>query len=154
MHSDSLDAAAAAKALGYKVKVDTNGSFPEALKTLLKEEYVDYVAMDIKNSPQKYALTCGRDDVLEKVSTSVDILKNSNIDFEFRTTVTGNLHELSDFDEIGKWISGAEKYFLQPFAESEDLLDKSRDYRVSKKFVDDALNIVQRYVPGAAVRGK
>ena len=154
MHSDSLDAAAAAKALGYKVKVDTNGSFPEALATLLKEEYVDYVAMDIKNSPQKYALTCGRDDVLGKVSTSVDILKNSSIDFEFRTTVTGNLHELNDFEEIGKWIVGAEKYFLQPFAESEDLLDKSRDYRVSRKFVDDALNIVQRYVPGAAVRGK
>ena len=154
MHTDSLDAAAAAKALGYKVKVDTNGSFPEALATLLKEEYVDYVAMDIKNSPQKYALTCGRDDVLEKVSTSVDILKNSSIDFEFRTTVTGNLHELNDFEEIGKWIFGAEKYFLQPFAESEDLLDKSRDYRVSRKFVDDAQRVVQRYVPGAAVRGK
>jgi pyruvate formate lyase activating enzyme len=154
MHPDAIDAAAAAKAIGYKVKVDTNGSFPDALQTLLNGEYVDYVAMDIKNSPQKYALTCGRDDVLEKVSASVDILKNSNIDFEFRTTVTGNLHELSDFEEIGKWISGAEKYFLQPFAESDDVLDKSRDYRVSGKFVDDALDIVKRYIPCAAIRGK
>ena len=154
MHSDAVDAAAAAKALGYQVKVDTNGSFPEALSELITSGNVDYIAMDIKNSPQKYAATCGRDDVLEKVCASVELLKQSGVEFEFRTTVTGNLHELSDFDAIGKWICGAEKYFLQPFAESDDILDKQGDYRAAGKFVDDALDIVRHYVPNAAIRGK
>ena len=154
MHSDAVDAAAAAKALGYKVKVDTNGSFPDALSELIASGSVDHIAMDIKNSPQKYAATCGRNDILEKVEASVELLKQRKVDFEFRTTVTGNLHELADFEDIGKWICGAEKYFLQPFAGSDDILDKSRDFTVSGKFVDDALGIVQRYVPGAAIRGK
>ena len=154
MHSDAIDAASAAKALGYKVKVDTNGSFPEALAELMDSGSADYIAMDIKNSPQKYAVTCGRNDVLEKVKSSVDLLKQGNVDFEFRTTVTGNLHELADFEDIGKWICGAEKYFLQPFTESDDILDKSGGFKVDGKFVDDALRVVQRYVPAAAIRGK
>lgn len=154
MHSDAIDAASAAKALGYKVKVDTNGSFPEALVELMDSGSVDYIAMDIKNSPQKYAVTCGRNDVLEKVKSSVDLLKQGNVDFEFRTTVTGNLHELADFEDIGKWICGAEKYFLQPFTESDDILDKDGEFKVDGKFVDDALRVVQRYVPAAAIRGK
>lgn len=154
MHADAIDAVSAAKALGYKVKVDTNGSFPEALAELIDSGSADYIAMDIKNSPQKYAATCGRNDVLEKVKASVELLKQGNVDFEFRTTVTGSLHELADFEDIGKWICGAEKYFLQPFVESEDILDKSGDFKVSGKFVDDALDVVRRYVPGAAIRGK
>lgn len=154
MHSDAIDAASAAKALGYKVKVDTNGSFPEALAELMDSGSADYIAMDIKNSPQKYAVTCGRNDVLEKVESSVDLLKQGNVDFEFRTTVTGNLHELADFEDIGKWICGAEKYFLQPFTESDDILDKDGEFKVDGKFVDDALRVVQRYVPAAAIRGK
>ncbi len=154
MHADAIDAVSAAKALGYKVKVDTNGSFPEALAELIDSGSADYIAMDIKNSPQKYAVTCGRNDVLEKVKASVELLKQGNVEFEFRTTVTGSLHELADFEDIGKWICGAEKYFLQPFAESEDILDKSGDFKVSGKFVDDALDVVRRYVPGAAIRGK
>ncbi|MBE6363618.1 MAG: anaerobic ribonucleoside-triphosphate reductase activating protein [Lentisphaerae bacterium] len=154
MHADAIDAVSAAKALGYKVKVDTNGSFPEALAELIDSGSADYIAMDIKNSPQKYAATCGRNDVLEKVKASVELLKHGNVEFEFRTTVTGSLHELADFEDIGKWICGAEKYFLQPFVESEDILDKSGDFKVSGKFVDDALRVVQRYVPAAAIRGK
>lgn len=154
MHSEAPDAVAAAKALGYQVKVDTNGSFPEVLESLIASGDVDYVAMDIKNSPQKYAATCGKADVLEKVMASVDILKQGNVEFEFRTTVTGNLHELDDFDAIGQWIKDAEKYFLQPFADAEDVLDKSQDFRVSGKFIDDALDVVRVYVPGAAIRGR
>ena len=84
----------------------------------------------------------------------MDLLKQGNVDFEFRTTVTGNLHELADFEDIGKWICGAEKYFLQPFTESDDILDKDGEFKVDGKFVDDALRVVQRYVPAAAIRGK
>ena len=154
MHADAVDVIAAAKALGYRVKVDTNGSFPEVLAEIIAAGDVDYVAMDIKNSPQKYALTCGNDSVLEKVSASIELLKQGRVEFEFRTTVTGNLHELADFEAIGKWIKGAKRYFLQPFADSDDVLNQGCDYKVDGKFVDDALEIVRRYVPDAAIRGK
>ena len=62
--------------------------------------------------------------------------------------------ELADFEDIGRWICGAKRYFLQPFAESDDILDKSGEFKVDGKFVDDALHVVQRYVPAAAIRGK
>ena len=91
---------------------------------------------------------------MDKVEASVELLKQGNVDFEFRTTVTGSLHELADFEDIGRWICGAKRYFLQPFAESDDILDKSGEFKVDGKFVDDALHVVQRYVPAAAIRGK
>ncbi len=154
MHGDAADAVAAAKALGYRVKVDTNGSFPEALEALIADGNVDYIAMDIKNSPAKYPETCGNPSVFPKVCCSVDILKQNRVDYEFRTTVTGNLHEVSDFEAIGQWIMGAERYFLQPFAESSDLLDREQDFSVPAKLLDDALAAVRKYVPQAAVRGR
>lgn len=154
MHPESLDAAAAAKALGYRVKVDTNGSFPEKLSRLIDSGDVDYIAMDIKNSPEKYAETCGNPHVLPQVLESVECLKQGRTAYEFRTTVTGCLHEIADFEAIGKWIAGAENYFLQPFTASGDLLDKRRDFSVSGAFLQEALQVVRRYVPGAAIRGR
>lgn len=154
LHPDAVDAIAAAKALGYKVKVDTNGTFPEVLKELVSSGNVDYVAMDIKNSPEKYALCCGRDGMVEAVSQSVQLLLSSPVDYEFRTTVTGNLHEISDFTAIGKWIAGAKRYFLQAFADSGDILDKSRDFSVSGEFIASALEEVRKFVPDAALRGR
>ena len=154
MHSDAPDVIAAARALGYKVKVDTNGSFPEALAAVVESGDVDYIAMDIKNSPEKYDLTCGVPGMLDKVRRSVEYLMQSAVDYEFRTTVTGNLHSLADFEAVGSWIKGAPRYFLQPFAMSDDLLDKNRDYSVDSKLLNSALEIVRRYVPGAAIRGK
>ena len=154
MHADALDAVAAAKALGYRVKVDTNGSFPEKLLQLIDSGDADYIAMDIKNSPEKYAETCGNPAALPQVLKSVECLKQGRVAYEFRTTVTGCLHEIADFEAIGKWIAGAENYFLQPFVASNDLLDGSRDYAVSSDFLRDALQVVRRYVPGAAIRGR
>lgn len=154
MHSDAPDVIAAAKALGYKVKLDTNGSFPDTLTAVIDSGDVDYVAMDIKNSPEKYDFTCGVPGMLERVRRSVDILKQNRVDHEFRTTVTGNLHEAADFESIGQWISGTPRYFLQPFVFADDLLDRSRDYSVDSKLLNAALQAVRKYVPAAAIRGK
>ena len=154
MHKDAADVIDAAKALGYRVKVDTNGSFPEELDGLITRGSVDYVAMDIKNSPAKYPETCGNPTVLSKVCRSVDILKQNRVGYEFRTTVTGNLHEAADFEAIGQWIQGAERYFLQPFAESSDLLEANADYSVPGELLDEALAIVRKYVPQAEIRGR
>ena len=101
------------KALGYCVKLDTNGSFPEKLISIVEKGLVDYVAMDIKNSKEKYAETIGVDDFdITPIEKSVEFLLQNKVDFEFRTTVVKGLHNKESLKEIGEWISGDEKYFL------------------------------------------
>lgn len=110
------------QALGYRVKLDTNGSFPERLRGLIERKLVDYVAMDIKNTREKYDLTAGTSGVLPAVEESVALLKEGLIPYEFRTTVVDELHEPADFAEIGQWLKGAQAYFLQAFVDSGNLL--------------------------------
>lgn len=140
------------KALGYKTKVDTNGSFPEKLRSLIDEGLVDYVAMDIKNSPGKYAETAGADGMLDAVRQSVEILKNGTIPYEFRTTVVDELHETSDFEAIGKWLAGAQRYFLQGFVDSGDILRPGL-HAASKEKMEQCLAIASQYIPGSQIRG-
>ena len=108
--------------LGYAIKLDTNGTYPGMLKGLLHDGILDYVAMDIKNSPQRYAETCGGADVLSKVRESVDLLLDSSIEYEFRTTVCKPLHTEKEMEEIGHWLGGAKRYFLQPFVDTGNLV--------------------------------
>lgn len=111
------------KKLGYAVKLDTNGSFPEKLKELVNEGLVDYVAMDIKNSKAKYKATAGISDLdLSKIEESVEFLINGNLDFEFRTTIVNEFHTIDDIQDIVVWIKGTHKYFLQNFVDSGDLI--------------------------------
>ncbi|MBQ5677721.1 MAG: anaerobic ribonucleoside-triphosphate reductase activating protein [Clostridia bacterium] len=111
------------KKLGYAVKLDTNGTFPEKLKELVNEGLVDYVAMDIKNSKAKYKETAGINNLdLSKIEESVDFLINGNMDFEFRTTIVSEFHTVEDIQDIVVWIRGAHKYFLQNFVDSGDLI--------------------------------
>ena len=107
---------------GYRVKLDTNGYHPELLSEILSSGMVEYVAMDIKNSPEKYALTCGLDFVdMEKVYKSISLLKDGNTDYEFRTTVVNELHDEDDFVKIGEMIKGAKRYFLQRFTDRDSV---------------------------------
>jgi pyruvate formate lyase activating enzyme len=154
MHRDTILFIQAAKALGYKVKLDTNGSFPERVKELLADGAVDFVAMDIKNSPAKYAETSGIPN-WEKVRESVELLKKSSVDHEFRTTVTGNLHEKSDFTAIGSWLAGEERYFLQGFKDSGEILggDSGR-FAVSDEQLKEFLAEVRKFIPSAQIRGR
>lgn len=140
------------KTLGYKTKVDTNGSFPEKLRSLIDEGLVDYVAMDIKNSQEKYAETAGADGMLEPVRKSVEILKNAPIPFEFRTTVVDELHEPSDFEAIGKWLAGAPRYFLQGFVDSGDILRPGL-HAASREKMEQCLAIAGQYIPTSQIRG-
>lgn len=112
------------KEKGFFVKLDTNGTSPEKLKALIDENLLDYVAMDIKNSFQKYPQTVGITcfDVTP-VKESIKILLEDKVDYEFRTTVCKELFNLEDFDEIAKAINGAKRYFLQAFIDSGDILN-------------------------------
>lgn len=154
LHKESSELIANIKDLGYKVKLDTNGAFPEILEELLEEKKLDYVAMDIKNSPEKYALTSGNDKCLPLVEKSVKKLLEGKIPYEFRTTVTGSLHCREDFFAIGEWIRGAEKYFLQPFADSGDVLVNDPAYAVSNEQMAEYFAIVKEFVPASAIRGR
>lgn len=153
MHEASSLLAMAAKALGYRVKLDTNGSYPERLKELVAEGSVDFVAMDIKNSPLKYAVTSGIKN-WEKVRESVDFLLSGGVDYEFRTTVTGNLHTPEDFVEIGEWLRGAKRYFLQGFKDSGMILGgDAAPFAVDDEMLRECLRTVKKLVPSAEIRG-
>lgn len=111
------------KDMGFLVKLDTNGYRPDILKDVVNAGLVDYVAMDIKNSKEKYAKTAGIENFdINKISESVEFLMSGNIDYEFRTTVVKELHNQDDLISIGRWLNGAKKYSLQKFEDSGDLL--------------------------------
>ena len=120
MHDDIFDFVKKVKELGFLVKIDTNGSFPEKLQKLIASGNIDYVAMDIKNSPEKYAETVAVPDFdFEPVRKSVQLLLEGNVKYEFRTTVVKEFHTPQDMVFTGELIKGADRYFLQHFIESE-----------------------------------
>ncbi|MEI7621168.1 MAG: anaerobic ribonucleoside-triphosphate reductase activating protein [Candidatus Moraniibacteriota bacterium] len=110
--------------MGFLVKFDSNGGNPAVLKKILEEKLVDFVAMDIKNSPQHYALTIGLKYDIIKIRQSVKLIMESGVDYEFRTTVVPGIHTPADFLEIGKWLKGAKSYFLQEYRERQ-LVDQN-----------------------------
>lgn len=126
LHGDLPEFIAKIKRLGYQVKLDTNGYAPNVLKKLLDKKLLDYVAMDIKNCPDKYAMTAGMHDAgvfeQEKINQSVLILKESSIPYEFRTTVVKELHTMEDLLKIAHWIKGCPYYFLQQYQSNENML--------------------------------
>ncbi len=116
LHKGIFDFIRKVKELGLLVKLDTNGSNCEALKRLIEEGLVDYVAMDIKGCPEKYAETIGLENYdIAEVARSKDYLLQGHVDYEFRTTVVAQFHEVADFEKIGRWIEGAKNYYLQNF---------------------------------------
>ena len=140
--------------LGFAVKVDTNGNHPEALEGLLREGLVDYVAMDIKNSPERYALTVGlRELDLAPIRRSVEMLMHSDIPYEFRTTVVDELHRAEDFEAIGRWIAGAKAYFLQPFTDRESV-PYAGLHAPTRENLEKYASIARVYVPYTSIRGQ
>ena len=137
--------------MGFLVKLDSNGTVPEILKLLLREKLLDYVAIDIKNAPSQYAETCGAD-VIEYVEKSVALLKSSNIDYEFRTTVCHPFHSPKCMEEIGRWLRNAKRYYIQPFVDSGNLLGSGVSV-MTKSELETLLNAVKSYIPAAELRG-
>ena len=141
------------KDMGFAVKLDTNGSFPDKLIHLVEQGLVDYVAMDIKNSPDTYAFTAGTETLdIVSVQKSVAYLNEGHVPFEFRTTVVKHYQSKESFEEIGKWLMGTEKYFLQNFVDSGDLIGKNTR-GCSEEEMKEFLMTVQKYIPSASLRG-
>ena len=128
------------KELGYLIKLDTNGYRPKVLEQLLRLEMLDYVAMDIKASKEKYACAAEVQELdLSRIEQSVDLLKNSGIPYEFRTTVVKGIHEIKEFEEIGRWLSGCRAYYLQAFRESENVLGMQEVMQLDEVRQDEAM---------------
>ncbi len=153
LRRDLPDLLRAVRELGFAVKVDTNGNHPEALERLLTEGLADYVAMDIKNSPAKYALTVGLDSLdLAPIRRSVQLLMESPVPYEFRTTVVDQLHKAEDFEAMGQWIAGAKAYYLQPFTD-RDSVPFAGFSAPTRADLDKYASIMRVYVPYTQIRG-
>ena len=139
--------------LGFLVKLDTNGTNPKMLEALLSAGLPDYVAMDIKNSPALYAKTCGGRDVIKAVEESAKLLLKGTVDYEFRTTVCAPLHSPKSMADIGSWLQGAKRYFLQPFEDSGALVG-SGVRALSEEELTKLLETVLPYIPNTQLRGR
>lgn len=148
--------------MGFMTKLDTNGYHPEVLKKILEEGLVDYIAMDIKNSPEKYAVTVGLEDAasqpagkcfeMERIKESIALLMNGTVDYEFRTTVVKEFHEASDFEKMGQMIRGAKRYFLQCFTDRETV-PYGNLHGPEPEEMEQFAEIARRYVSETQVRG-
>lgn len=147
------------KARGFEVKLDTNGTDPELLLSLINDGLVDYVAMDIKNSPDKYLITAGLSadgvargaELLEKVKQSASILMQGRVDFEFRTTLMKELHTSEDMEAIGLWLRGPAKLFLQTYREEGDLIIGGFT-PFARGETEALLATLRKYLPNAEIR--
>lgn len=141
------------KAMGYLVKLDTNGSFPERLQQLVEQGLVDYVAMDIKSSPSQYGAACGVGALYwPQVQRSVEFLLQDRLSYEFRTTVVRELHGPEELRAIGQWLQGAQRYFLQNFENSERVLQPGL-HSYSAAELEALRQVVLPWLPQAKLRG-
>ncbi len=142
------------KALGFSIKLDTNGSFPEMLESIVKAGLVDRVAMDIKNCPEKYAETIGLKDFdIAPVERSKSFLMECGIDYEFRTTVVKGIHTEESLLGAAEWIAGAKEYYLQQFKDSGDVIAIDGLSAYDEKEMHALADAVARFVPSVKVRG-
>lgn len=141
------------KNLGFKVKLDTNGTNPQMLRDLIDRGLIDHVAMDIKSSLSEYGNVCGIQDIkLAPIKESIDLLLSDVIDYEFRTTVVEEFYSLETAAEIGKLINGAKHYFLQGFVASEYVPDKTL-HEVKKEKLEQYCRELEKYVQNVEIRG-
>jgi pyruvate formate lyase activating enzyme len=153
MQKEIEDFISEVKSLGYSVKLDTNGFYPDKLISLVEKGLIDYVAVDIKNSYSKYAKTTGIENLdLTPLKRTVEFLLSGKVDFEFRTTIVEGLHTEADILDIGKTINGAPRYFLQNFVDSGDLIGEGLG-AVPLENMKNMQKIAAQFVPNAEIRG-
>ncbi len=144
------------KAMGFKIKLDTNGTMPHTLELLFRDKLVDYVAMDIKSSPAQYFAAAGTKFNLDLIPKSIKLIMDNAPDYEFRTTCVKSLINEKIVKDIGKMINNAKLYILQPCTRSTDVLNpefiKKQDGFFSKKELSYLKDIVENYVDKCELR--
>lgn len=151
--SDLYDFILKIKSIGLKIKLDTNGYRPDVIKDLLSTEVIDYIAMDIKSSPSNYSKLIGLPAIdIEKIKYSVRLIMDSDIDYEFRTTLIKELHNTNDIKDIGQWIKGCKAYFLQPYKETDNVIHKGFS-SYPKEELYNFKKILNNYINKVEIRG-
>lgn len=141
------------KNLGYLVKLDTNGYRPQEIRRLLDGNLIDFVAMDIKSGVTGYAKAAGIPKIdMDIIRQSISTIMNANIEYEFRTTVVKGIHTKKDFEEIGPLIEGSEKYYLQNYKDSENVMFPGFE-SFSEEELNEFAEIVRPYVKQVTLRG-
>ena len=146
------------KAMGFLTKLDTNGSRPEVLKELVSRGLLDYVAMDIKNAPQRYAETAGAQVQLEQVEESIRFLTEEHVDYEFRTTVAEQLHDEASIQQMGQWVGALAKkqkikrWFVQPFVDRDTVLYAGFQ-APNEQQMSNFVGILEAFSAHSAIRG-
>ena len=154
LQKDILPFVTRIKEMGYLVKLDTNGSYPDALRALICAGLLDYVAMDVKNAKDAYALTAGTEkDILPAVEASIALLKEGRVPYEFRTTVIRDFHNTERMKEIGAWLGDVPHYFIQNFSDAGEVLTEGLSGFTPSE-LDELLAAVLPFTPNAKVRGK
>jgi pyruvate formate lyase activating enzyme len=153
LHKDLPDFIKQIKELGLLVKLDSNGTNPKMIKSLIDDGLIDYVAMDIKHSKDKYnTIACMKSFDIGPIQESIDILMDGKIDYEFRTTIMKECHDSEDMEAIGQWLKGAKAYYLQSYKESEQVINpifSPHSLETLESFVD----ILKPYIPNTSLRG-
>lgn len=141
------------KDMNFSVKLDTNGSFPNILKIVIEENLVDYVAMDIKSSEDKYVSLSGGFDNFSKILQSIKTLRASNIAYEFRTTVIKGLHTKKEIEKIGKILEGTENFSLQNFKFTKTISSEfTKSNEFTKDELDDLAKILKKYIQNVEIK--
>ena len=154
LHKDLPSFLEKVRALGFMIKLDTNGTFPERLMDVVSAGLVDRVAMDIKNSPELYAKTVGLDTLdLGAIERSKDFLLSGTVDYEFRTTVVRGLHTRESIVGAAQWIAGAKEYYLQQFKDSGQIIAIDGLSTYDEKEMHSLAEAAAQYVPSVQVRG-
>ncbi|MBQ7895488.1 MAG: anaerobic ribonucleoside-triphosphate reductase activating protein [Oscillospiraceae bacterium] len=154
LHKDMPELLGKIKALGYKIKLDSNGSFPELLEEIVKASLVDRVAMDIKNSPELYGKTIGLEDFdIKNVERSKNFLLEGRVEYEFRTTAVKGLHTPESIKAAAKWIEGAKEYYLQQFKDSGDVLNLQGLGAFDENEMKELKLAAAEFVPNVQLRG-
>lgn len=136
IQDDILDFIRKIKRMGFLVKLDSNGTRPDVLKKAFDERLVDFVAMDIKSSLDNYSKACGTEIDTQRIKLSTELIRNSGISYEFRTTVVPGIHNYEDFRKISKWLDGSKNYALQKYRDEGKILDESLRSRQKNETID------------------
>ena len=155
LQKDILDFTSKVKKLGYLVKIDTNGTFPEKLKELIDKKCVDYVSMDVKAPKDKYNTLAGVKTNIKKIEKSIEIIKKSAPGYEFKTTFVPDLLKKEDILKIAKWLEGAETYFLQQFKTNVPLVSSSLENKkpYPKEYLNETFEEIKTYFKKCEIRG-
>lgn len=153
LQKDLTDFIRKVKELGYLVKLDTNGYRPDVLEMLIENKLVDYVAMDIKTSLENYAVVTGINNVdTSVIKRSVSVLQESDVEYEFRTTVVKELHSREDFERMGQWLKESKAIYLQAYRDNEMVIGKGLN-PCTREEMEEYAEILRRTIPTVKVRG-